>query len=172
MLTGGITTELWPLAEEEGGWARLVPRMLTLLRVRLICKVPVVLELLEAWPDVEVAPALLVAPASPPVWIRAVCWREQAWIDEACWRKIGGTLDLGPPPATARNWSEAVELSTYPTTPGTPTPRPEPGLELVLTVAATAVEAMVVVVEVAEEEGGDDELELLRSGEPRLGPLS
>ena len=171
MLTGGITTELWPLPEEdEGGWARLVPRMLTLLRVRLICKVPVVVEVVEDWPDVEVAPALLVFPVSPPAWIRAVCWREQAWMEEACWRKIGGTFDLGPPPATARNCSEAVELSTYPTTPGTPTPRPELGLELVLTVEATAVEAMEVVVVVEEEEGA--ELELLRSGELRLDPLS
>ena len=43
-------------------------------------------------------------------------------------------------------------------------------LELVLTVEATAAEAMEVV-EVVEEEGAD-ELELLRSGELRLGPLS
>ena len=116
-MTGGITTELWPLAEEEeGGWARLVPRMLTLFSVRLICKVPVVLEVVEedCEEEVEVAPPLLVfvPPASPPAWIRAVCWREQAWIEEACCRKMGGTLDRGPPPATARNWSEAVELST------------------------------------------------------------
>ena len=41
-----------------------------------------------------------------------------------------------------------------------------------LTVAATAVEAMEGVLEEVEEESGDDELELLRSGEPRLGPLS
>ena len=40
-----------------------------------------------------------------------------------------------------------------------------------LTVEATELAAMEVM-EVEEEEGGDDELELLRSGELRLGPLS
>ena len=66
-----------------------------------------------------------------------------------------------------------MELSTYPTTPGTPTPRPELGLELLLTVAATelaAVEVELMEVVVVEEVG--DELELLRSGELKLGPLS
>ena len=43
-----------------------------------------------------------------------------------------------------------------------------------LTVEATVLAAMEVmeVVEEVEEEGGDDELELVRSGELRLGPLS
>ena len=48
------------------------------------------------------------------------------------------------------------------------------GPELVLTVEATELAAMEVmgVMEVVEEGGDDDELELVRSGELRLGPLS
>ena len=113
MLTGGITTELWLELDCPGvAWLRLVPTMLTLFRVLLICRVP---ELLTDWEGGEPLVVLVLGiPLSelPPAWIRAVCWREQAWIEEACWRKMGGTLDLGPLPATARNWSEAVELST------------------------------------------------------------
>ena len=91
MLTGGITTELCPL-EEVGG---PVPRILTLFKVLLICKVP---ELLVDWDDVAVLAVLVVVLVFPllsdSAWITAVCWSEQAWIDEACWRKNGGTLDL------------------------------------------------------------------------------
>ena len=117
MLTGGITTELWPPVVVEGwAWLRLAPTMLTLLRVLLICNVPAEVVVVADCETVELELELVLLGLKAlsglvPAWIREVCWREQAWMEEACWRKIGLTLGLGPDWATARNCRE-LELST------------------------------------------------------------